>query len=153
MPRKPIDYSNTFIYQLVCKNPNVIETYIGHTANMINRKYAHKQSCTNESMNSYNCRVYQYIRLNGGWDNWNMIMVEKFSCIDAHEAMAKEQSYIISLHSTLNSNLPIGTRKEWVENNQESLIAYRKQYRIDNKEKISKYYKLRYAKIKLNKFN
>ena len=31
MPKKEIDYSNTIIYRIVCKDTNITECYVGHT--------------------------------------------------------------------------------------------------------------------------
>jgi len=60
MPKKAIDYSNTIIYKLCCKNPDVKEFYIGHTTNLLQRKYQHKTCCNNnsEKNKSYNRKVY-----------------------------------------------------------------------------------------------
>ena len=67
-----IDYSNTIIYKLTCKNISCDELYVGYTTNFIQRKYLHKQSCNNETSSNYNMNLYKIIRENGGWDNWNM---------------------------------------------------------------------------------
>ena len=44
--------------------------YIGSTSNFKNRKYQHKNKCSNEKSKEYNYYVYQFIRANGNWDNW-----------------------------------------------------------------------------------
>ena len=83
MPKVPIDYSNTVIYKLVNKedydNANV---YIGSTANFTQRKYCHKSRCNNEKDKAYDSKIYQNIRNDGGWDEWNMIEIEKYPCVD-----------------------------------------------------------------------
>ena len=43
MPRKPIDYSNTHFYKIVCKDLGIKELYVGHTTNFKNRKLDHKK--------------------------------------------------------------------------------------------------------------
>ena len=58
MPRKPIDYSNTHFYKIVCKDLNVKELYIGHTTNFKNRKLDHKKNCLNPNSKKYNFPVY-----------------------------------------------------------------------------------------------
>ena len=45
MPKTDIDYSNTIIYKITCKDPTVNEVYVGHTTNFVQRKYSHKQNC------------------------------------------------------------------------------------------------------------
>jgi hypothetical protein len=34
MPKVKMDYSNTIIYKIFCKDTNIKEAYIGHTTNM-----------------------------------------------------------------------------------------------------------------------
>ena len=38
----PIDYSNSVIYKIYCKDENVKDVYVGETTDFIRRKYAHK---------------------------------------------------------------------------------------------------------------
>jgi hypothetical protein len=107
MPKVEIDYSNTIIYKITCKDSNVTDVYVGHTTNFIQRKHTHKQACINDKSSSYNCKLYKVIRNNGGWDNWNMEIVNFFNCNDHYEARKKEQEYFELLHATLNSIEPM----------------------------------------------
>ena len=59
-----MDYSKTIIYKLCCNDINITDIYIGHTTNIIKRKYQHKNCCNNEKNKNYNYKVYQYIRDN-----------------------------------------------------------------------------------------
>ena len=102
MPKVEIDYSNTIIYKIICKDPNVKDIYVGHTTNFVQRKYHHKYSSYKD-----NCKLYQVIRNNGGWKNWTMEIVDFCKCNDQYEARKKEQEYFILLNATLNSNEPI----------------------------------------------
>ena len=54
MPKVEIDYSNTIFYKISCKNPSIDDIYIGHTTNFVQRKYAHKQSCSNDKSKKNN---------------------------------------------------------------------------------------------------
>jgi len=105
MPKTYIDYSNTIIYKITCKDENISDLYVGYTTNFVQRKYAHKISCTNNNNN--NCKVYQIIRNNGGWDNWKMEIVDIIKCKDQYDAKRKEQEYVILLKATLNSVEPL----------------------------------------------
>jgi len=107
MPKTEIDYSNTIIYKITCKDPTICDVYVGHTTNFIQRKYCHKQSCTNISSTNYKCKLYEVIRNNGGWDNWKMEIINFFNCADHYEARQKEQLYFIELKATLNSIEPM----------------------------------------------
>ena len=73
MPKTDINYSNTIIYKIICKDISIKDIYIGHTTNFIQRKYAHKIACKTIQNN---LRLYRYIRDNGGWENWDMIQIE-----------------------------------------------------------------------------
>lgn len=107
MPKKEIDYSNTIIYKISCKSPNISDVYVGHTTNFVQRKYAHKGCCMNKNSPSYGDKVYNIIRNNGGWDNWTMEIVSFFNCNNLYEAQQKEQEYYLLLNATLNSIDPL----------------------------------------------
>ena len=120
MPRFPINYDNTFFYKIVCKDLTIKDLYIGHTTDFATRKRAHK----NNSIN--NCfYVYQFIRGNGGWDNFDMILLEKRKCDDALHAKQIERKYIEDLNATLNQRLPARTSKEWYETNRDRMLELR----------------------------
>jgi hypothetical protein len=138
MPKKEMDYSNTVIYKIVCNDLNITECYVGHTTNFIQRKYKHKKNCTNNSNkhNTYNYKIYQTIRTNGGWNNWSMIEVEKYPCNDFNEATARERYWYEQLNAMLNTNYPARTKQEYYETNKEIILEYRKEYYETNKEQL-----------------
>ena len=132
MPRTNIDYSNTIIYKLCCKDLSITDIYIGHTTDFRKRKNQHKTDCNNQKTKKYNLKVYQFIRDNGNWNNWDMIEIERFEAIDGNDAKKKERYWIEELKATLNSEIPLRTNKEYYEDNKE----HYKLYRETNKEKI-----------------
>jgi hypothetical protein len=107
MPKTEIDYSSTIIYKITCKNTAITDVYVGHTTNFVQRKHAHKQNCINNKTDNYKCKLYEVIRANGGWTNWNMEIINFFNCADSYEARKKEQEYFIALNATLNSIEPL----------------------------------------------
>ena len=107
MAKVEIDYSNTIIYKITCKNAVINDVYVGHTTNFVQRKQAHKYSCINTKSYSYASKLYETIRNNGGWDNWVMEIINFYNCANQYEARAKEQEYFISLNATLNSIEPL----------------------------------------------
>ena len=109
MPKEFIDYSNTIIYKIYCKDINVTDVYVGHTTNFTKRKYQHKISTNNITNKG---KIYNIIRNNGGWDNWDMIEIAKYNCKDATEARIKEQEHYALLNSSLNSNPPYVDKTE-----------------------------------------
>ena len=138
MPRKQIDYSKGLIYKIVCKDVNIKECYYGSTTNFRQRKTGHKTNCNNINSKQYNQKKYQFIRENGGWDNFVMLEIEKFSCKDKNELNAEERRVIDELKSKLNCNVPGRTKKEYCAVNKEHKKEYDKEYNEKNKEKMTK---------------
>jgi len=102
-----IDYSNTVFYKIYCNDATVVELYVGHTTNFVQRKYNHKRACINENTSNHHLKVYKCIRDNGGWDNWRMVIIGFRDCCDHYEARKIEQEYFETLHATLNSIEPL----------------------------------------------
>ena len=107
MQKVDIDYSNTLFYKISCKDTNVTELYIGHTTNFVQRKSGHKQSCNSSKSANHDCKLYKFIRDNGGWDNWRMDIIAYQECNDHYEARKKEQELFILHKATLNSIEPM----------------------------------------------
>ena len=128
-----VDYSKSLIYKLCCKDPLIEDIYIGSTTNMKVRKAQHKSDCNNKkNIKAYNLNKYQFIRENGGFENWDMIMIEEYSCNSKKELEKKERYWVDELKSSLNSNRPYISKEEL----KEELKEYQKEYHKDNKEKI-----------------
>jgi len=102
MPKK--DYGNTIIYKIVCKNPMVKDFYIGYTTNLKVRKYNHKSNCNNANGDKYDFLLYKTIRKKGGWDNWEVLPVDKFDCKNVNEAEEIERSFINKYKPNLNDD-------------------------------------------------
>ena len=100
MPRKYVDYSKTFVYQLTCKNPEISDSYISYTTNITQRKYKHKRETLDIS--NHKSKLYDCIRKNGGWTNWKCKILEECSC--SNEFLAKERAnfYILKINPNLN---------------------------------------------------
>ena len=84
MPKVEIDYSNTIIYKIYCKDPSVTDVYVGHTTNFVQRKYSHKQTCNNVKSPYYNLKLYKTIRENGNWSNWEMKILNFYLLMDVN---------------------------------------------------------------------
>ena len=107
MPKTEIDYSNTIFYKIQCNNPDVKDVYIGHTTNFVQRKHAHKRSCTHDKSANYNCKVYNVIAQYGAWNNWKMEIIAFHECADHYAARKIEQQYFEKYNATLNSIEPL----------------------------------------------
>jgi len=142
-------YENAFIYKIKHNEDyEDLNIYIGSTTNFKNRKYQHKVNCNNENHQNYSSKVYEYIRNNGGWDDWVMIPIEQYSCNSKKELEIKERYYIDLLRPTLNKNIPTRTFKERYENNKEIIYQKAKEYYEVNKEIINQKHKEYYENNK-----
>jgi len=114
MPKTSIDYSKTIIYKIVCKDLNVKDSYVGSTTDFIRRKQQHKNMSINyfNDSKSWHRKLYVAIHDNEGWENWEMIEIEKYSCNDKNEACARERYWYELLNANLNSQTPLRTEKE-----------------------------------------
>jgi len=136
MPINKVDYNtnNTVIYKIYCLDVLCDFVYFGSTTNFATRKSRHKHSCKNENSPAYNYNLYKTIRANGGWDNFEMCLVEVFACESKQELLIREQFHIDSNRVNVNTRkafLSIEGRKEYKANHQ-------KVYRENNKEAFSK---------------
>ena len=114
MPKYNIDYQKAKIYKICCKDVDVTDCYVGSTTNMTRRKSTHKCACNNENDEKYNFNVYRFIRDNGGWQNWDMIVVEDFPCDSKNQLHTRERYHMEDLHATLNKKTPTRTDKRMV---------------------------------------
>ena len=144
MPIYGVDYSRTHFYKIVCRDLNIKDCYVGHTTDFNTRKHQHKRTCYDEKDPiHYNFYVYQFIREHGGWENWDMILIDTLECENNLKARAKEREFIEEIKPTLNQiKKPYRTeeeattyRREHYAQNSEEIKQKNRQYRIDNPEK------------------
>jgi hypothetical protein len=126
-------YSKTVIYKLVCNDPNIKEIYVGSTCNFTRRKSKHKSRCNDVNDKAYNQKNYQFIREHGGWENWSMVIIEKYPCNDNIEKRIRERYWYELLNGQLNMTRPHITDEELKEYKKE----HTKEYNKDNTHKIS----------------
>ena len=112
MPKVAMDYSKTHFYKIVSKDLNIQDCYVGHTTSFNKRKGHHKHICYNSSNRCHNIYLYQFIRENGGWDNFQMILIKTENCLNKLEAENRERYYIETLKATLNKSRPTITNEE-----------------------------------------
>ena len=100
------DYSKTVIYKIqhISKKDLI---YIGATTNFKQKKYQHKSQAdrVGQALNfNLPCKHKLYIAIyeNGGWDQFRMIEIAKFPCLDKNESDAEEFKYIQGLKTSLN---------------------------------------------------
>ena len=135
MPKKVPDYSKSIIYKLCCKDVNITDTYVGSTTSFRKRKCTHKANCNANSKKSH-YTVYKTIRANGGWDNWDMVEVERYHAKDKQDLHKREREHMERLNATLNKVVPTRTDEEYRVDNREKMKEYRKEYRRRNRDKL-----------------
>jgi len=120
------DYSKTVIYCIQKDD----QCYWGHTTDFASRKCHHKP--TNNQC------VSRHIA-----EDANIYVVEHFPCKNVEEAKARERWWI-ETHPHINKQIPGRTREEWYIENRSYLLAYQKNYRDKNKERLSEEKKVYY---------
>ena len=144
MPIKPVDYSKTHFYKIVCKDLRIADCYVGHTTNFKNRKRQHKSTCSNENNKGrFEMYLYDFIRQNGGWDNFQMVLIETRECENNLHARQLERQHMEALNATLNKLSPIRSREEKLQyfherydQNKEEFRRKAEMYRMEKPEKI-----------------
>ena len=124
------DYSKSLIYKLCCLDPNVTEIYIGSTTNFKQRKKNHKRTCNNSDIRGYNRNVYKYIRDNGGWINFEMVLIKNYSCDSLLELFKEEERIRKELKPTLNMVRAQSTKEE----KKQQMSKNRIKWRLENPE-------------------
>ena len=81
--------------------------------------------------------MYASIREKDGWENWHMIEICDYPCNNKREAELEEDKYMTELKANMNMIRASRTQKQYYEDNREK----RKEYRVNNKEKIQEYEK------------
>jgi hypothetical protein len=145
-----------YIYKIVCNDVSITDFYVGSTSNIRNRKYQHKSDCNNENRKSYNLKIYQTIRTNGGWDNWRMVVLEEMvEGTTLLQSRMREEHYRLELQSTLNlkscgTGLTIKEYKKEYDNEYhktEKFKKYQKEYcKTDKYKEYKKEYNKQYYK-------
>jgi hypothetical protein len=131
-------YQNTIIYKIICKDEKIKDEYVGHTTNWYNRKNRHKKVSETETS-----KFYQTIRENGGWENWEMIELEKYPCNNEDEARTRERYWYEILNAKLNTYCPILTQQEILNQRQIRNTIYRDNHLEEHKKYMKEYYAIK----------
>ena len=120
------------MYKICPKNNNLNLCYVGHTSNFISRKSQHKTQSINPEYSKAHQKVYETIRNNGGWDEWEMVEIEKIKCKSKLEARIREQELIKEYNANLNTLSAFVTEEE----RKQTKKRITEKFRIENKDKI-----------------
>jgi hypothetical protein len=162
MPKIAKDYSKTIIYRIACKDLTIPFVYIGSTTDMARRRQIHRSYCTNPDSQYHHLKLYRVINENGGWDEWDMVMVEEYPCNNSEEARRRERYWFELLSNrdiSLNIQLPFISEEErkqkekmyaksYYEAHKEASLERQKAYYENNREAAREKYQLNKDKIK-----
>lgn len=141
--------NNYVMYKICPKNKELDLCYIGQTNNFVERKRHHIRNTSCESdKKHYHLKHYVAIRNNGGWDEWEMVEIEKLVGKTRLESRMREQELIEECNANLNSVSAFVTEdarkatkkaitEKYRENNKELLKEQTKQYKEEHKDVIS----------------
>jgi len=121
--------------------------YIGHTIETIKERWRkHKLSCNDVNSPKYLLKVYEYIRQNGGTDNWTINILLSYPCDNLDQAVSKEKEFIAIFTNNLNTrfsnsylNINHETDLDIIEKNKiakKKQADYMKEYRRKQREKL-----------------
>ena len=131
-------YQKGTIYKIVCKDKLITDSYVGSTCSFSHRRCMHKKTTINKVSHLYNIPLYAFIRNNGGWDNFDMIIIENYPCTSRIELLTRERHYYDELKPSLNVNMPMRSTKEYNSQPHRMEQARRKSklYYNNNKQKV-----------------
>jgi len=142
------DYSKACIYKI--KHFDDFDDayiYIGATCNLNRRRSKHKITCVNSNKEGHNRNIYNYIRNNGGWENFILIKLFDYPCHCKSELNMEERRIIDLMKPKLNMissyvtkeelKIKIAERgKEYRDKNKELIKERKKNYYENNKEYV-----------------
>ena len=149
-----------WIYKLIKKDAeNDDMIYIGSTNDTDKRWREHKRVCNDLNDKHHHYKVYQYIRENGGTDEWQMVILDEIEVplIKCEERDKYENEYILKYDALnkLNEKQAFRTKedfkescKRYRENNPEKCRVSRKIIYERDREIILQQTKLYYEKNK-----
>ena len=133
-------------YKINCLDNSVTDFYIGSTKDYNRRKCQHKSRCNTNK--GYIYKIYETIKNNGGWENWEMNAIDKQTFNSKIEAHIYERGLIDIYKPTLNKTRPYVTleekiksknelQKKWIEKNTDYMKNYCKKWRANKKAQQS----------------
>lgn len=129
-----IHHKNTDKVQIY--DETIREHYIGSTRNPDKRFGEHKHNCNKPDRDRYNLKVYQHIRDNGGFGEWQISILETHT-VTKKDASIHERWLIELYESNLNTQVPSRTAKEYYSSRRDEIIEQQRAYRTSNRDHIN----------------
>jgi hypothetical protein len=129
---------NYVIYKLECLTDiSGVLLYVGSTSNFRERKYTHKCMCNKETGKWYNNPVYQMIRENGGWDNWQMKPIEELPNATKIQSLIREQYWIEYYKNNINERNAYMSPEDKKVHYNLYMAPYMREYRLKKKNQTN----------------
>lgn len=103
-----------YFYRIVCRDISITDCYVGSTIDFGQRRRSHKFDCNTQTAINYNLPVYKFIRDNGGWANWSMVLIETDAFENKMEARRRERYCMENYRAALNSRVPSRSKREYM---------------------------------------
>jgi len=138
MPRVG-DLTKCKIYKITSmNNPELV--YYGHTCQTLSQRFATHKGVYNTSKSKIIIEKGDAV----------IILIENYPCETEDQARAREAFYILN-NPCINKVIPGRSKRQYEIDNKDKIREYKKQYKIDNKEQLKEYKKQWYEKKKLLK--
>ena len=111
-----------FIYKIACLSPNVPYQYIGLTLKLKKTMSDYKFRVEND--NSYNTKLYETIRNNGGWQNWILFPIEIVITDDIQIAKKRQTELMKLSNNSLNMKNTFTSIEEVRRKNNEKIQCH-----------------------------
>jgi len=99
--------TKTNIYKVVCKDLSIKATFIDSSRNLTTTFREYKTLINNGAKQKANEQyMFATVKSNGGFANWDIILVEEFTYSNRHELAARIRYWIEYYGATLNQPLP-----------------------------------------------
>ena len=134
----------TYTIYKIC-NRVLPQVYIGTTIHYKNRKAIHKYHSNHKSDN----HLYNTIRENGGWDNWDMVIIEEYDCMSKRDAELREtfwikhyenipNTVILNTYKLQMGSVPDNSTCKWYYKHREQNMQIGRSYYYKNRDSILK---------------
>ena len=107
--------------------------------------------CNNQDDKYNNSKVYQIIRANGGWQNWNFVVIEEIKECSKVQAHIREEYHRQEIKANMNSQLCFSGITDY-STKEEYHKQYREVNKIHKKEQDKQYYEDNKQQIKEKRY-
>ena len=101
-PRASPNFQNGAIYKIYCKDETITDYFIGRTTNLKATIRNLKFKCNSPKSVEYNRKHCEFIRNNGGFNNWGVCILQEYPTDNAHSLVSELQRLLLILKPSLN---------------------------------------------------